>query len=126
MITASENQRFVNNGFRPVPSFRILSLSFTPKTQLQQNPFVTVSTSVLPVYVAGPLCCRESVLAQAAGLIPRAREESGGDKGWGSICVPKLARFFDWRSALVIVKPATLRSTPQLSLRNNVRLLETR
>jgi hypothetical protein len=37
MITASENQRFVNNGFRPVPSFRILSLSVTPKTQLQQN-----------------------------------------------------------------------------------------
>jgi hypothetical protein len=38
MITASENQRFVNNGFRPVPSFRILSLSVTPKTQVQQNP----------------------------------------------------------------------------------------
>ena len=54
------------------------------------------------------LAAEKSVLAQAVSSLPGAREESHANEWPDRFVFSKLAQWFDWHSALVMVKPATL------------------
>jgi hypothetical protein len=51
---------------------------------------------------------RESIFAQTIGFTSGTGEESAAHDSCRQAFILKLARWFDWRSALLIIKPATL------------------
>ena len=52
--------------------------------------------------------CRESVLRKQLALFQERKKKAVRTTAADRFVLSKLARFFDWRNALVIVKPATL------------------
>ena len=68
-----------------------------------------MSTSALPVCVVGPALAAENLfLRKQLALFQEREKKAAATTAADRFVLSKLARFFDWRSALVIVKPATL------------------
>jgi len=71
--------------------------------------FQTASTSALLFCVAGPTLAAENLFLREQLALFEEREKKGASTTAADrFVLSKLARFFDWRSALLIVKPATL------------------
>lgn len=71
--------------------------------------FQTASSSALPVYVVRTALAAENLfLRKQLALFQERKKKAVRTTAADRFVLSKLARFFDWRNALVIVKPATL------------------